>query len=155
MKAYIATYPVYKTLCKKIENEILNNKEKKNISAGKGSTFMVDYTFGKIRYDVNIDFVRVAYPLAVEKYKDAIKEQLFTLYQEYEGMEIREEPIRNTGFDYIRKPCNLVVSIPCAFNKIYYLKLEISEKRKLGEEAISNISNGLVLFNNEDITNKR
>lgn len=152
---YLEMFPIYRTLCQKIENEILNDANKKNIKVGNGSNLLVDKTLGKIKYSNDINNVSIVYSLLSSKYKEEIKDKLFATYEEYYDVKIIEEQVRNKTFDAIRKACDLTVVIPCDLNKIHYQKLGILEKQKLREEAINNISTGLVVFNSEDITNKR
>ncbi len=151
---YIEMYAIQNALYKKIENDILNNKGKNIVKVGKGTNMFVNQTFGSIEFKNDLDYVYIKYPLYSSKFKEEIKEELGLLYQDYYGVAIREESVRDTAITTLRKACNLFVCIPCDLNKIHYQKLGIDEKVKLREIAVDKVSKGLVIFSEEEQNKK-
>lgn len=148
-QTYVELYPIYKTLCKDVENNII--QKNKNISVDSGNNTFIDSTFGKLIYTEDITEVRVAYHLESSKYKEEFKRQLSALYSEYYRVDIIEENVEKKLF---KEACDLIVKIDCMANKVRYLKLGVVEKQKLLEQAVLNIQNGLVVFPEEDFENK-
>ena len=136
---YLEIYPIYETLRNDIELQI--DKNIKYISLEKDIS-----AFGRIIYDKEIENVKVGYSLQNGHHLKQLIDKLNEIYKNYYDINIDVELNNDTVINKMMKSCNVIVRIPCEFNKKCYLTLDIIKKQQLRLEAVNNIKNGLVTF---------
>ena len=136
---YLEIYPIYETLRNDIELQI--DKNIKYIELEKGVS-----AYGKIIYDKEIENVKVEYSLQNGQYLKQLIDKINEIYKNYCDINIDVKLNNDTIINKMNKSCNIIVRIPCEFNKKCYLTLDIIKKQQLRLEAVNNIRNGLVTF---------
>jgi hypothetical protein len=141
---YIELYPIYHTLLQEVKGMLQKENE---VTVGFDNFPFVDCTFGKIVFSGDISNVTISYHLESFKYRELFRQKLFELYSNYCGVRIYAENIENSSF---KQSCNLVVRIDCLLNKDKYIQLDDMKKQELFNKAVSDIKNGLVVFEDKN-----